>query len=50
MVLQKLTFRFLIVLNKIWNDWFRCEYLQDSVTVDLGDGPDSISNYVVEAW
>lgn len=34
--------------NKIWNDWFRCEYLQDSVTVDLGDGPDSISNYVLK--
>lgn len=25
----------------IWNDWFRDENLQDSITVDKGDGPDS---------
>ncbi len=24
----------------IWNDWFRDENLQDSVTLDTGDGPD----------
>jgi hypothetical protein len=31
--------------NLIWNEWFRDENLQDSVTVDKGDGPDSHSNY-----
>jgi hypothetical protein len=25
----------------IWNDWFRDENLQDSITVDKGDGPDT---------
>lgn len=25
----------------IWNDWFRDENLQDSLTVDKGDGPDT---------
>lgn len=33
--------------NLIWNEWFRDQNLQDSVTVDLGDGPDSIANYVL---
>lgn len=33
--------------NKIWNDWFRDENLQNSVTVDLGDGPDTAANYVL---
>ena len=27
--------------NLIWNEWFRDENLQDSVTVSTGDGPDS---------
>jgi hypothetical protein len=31
--------------NLIWNEWFRDENLQDSVTVDKGDGPDNIANY-----
>jgi hypothetical protein len=31
--------------NLIWNEWFRDENLQDSVTVDKGDGPDTYSNY-----
>ena len=31
--------------NKIWNDWYRDENLQNSVTVDVGDGPDTVSNY-----
>jgi hypothetical protein len=31
----------------IWNDWFRDENLQDSVTVDKGDGPDTASNYTL---
>lgn len=31
--------------NLIWNEWFRDENLQNSVTVDTGDGPDTIANY-----
>lgn len=31
--------------NLIWNEWFRDENLQDSVTVDKGDGPDTYTNY-----
>lgn len=31
--------------NLVWNQWFRDENLQNSVTVDLGDGPDSYLNY-----
>ena len=27
--------------NLIWNEWFRDENLQNSVTVDTGDGPDT---------
>lgn len=34
--------------NLIWNEWFRDENLQDSVTVDLGDGPDNVANYVLK--
>jgi hypothetical protein len=33
--------------NLIYNDWFRDENLQNSVTVDKGDGPDTASNYTV---
>jgi hypothetical protein len=33
--------------NLIYNDWFRDENLQDSVTVDKGDGPDSATDYVL---
>lgn len=33
--------------NLIWNTWFRDENLQNSVTVDKGDGPDSPGNYVL---
>ncbi|AXH74280.1 MAG: major capsid protein [Microviridae sp.] len=35
--------------NLIFNEWFRDENLQNSVTVDLGDGPDATSsvNYVL---
>lgn len=33
--------------NLIWNEWFRDENLQNSVTVDLGDGPDNVSNYTL---
>lgn len=33
--------------NLIWNQWFRDQNLQNSVTVDMGDGPDTIGNYVL---
>lgn len=33
--------------NLIWNEWFRDENLQDSVTVDKDDGPDTMSDYVL---
>lgn len=34
--------------NLIWNEWFRDENLQNSLTVDLGDGPDNISDYTIQ--
>ncbi|WP_445749957.1 major capsid protein, partial [Polaribacter sp.] len=33
--------------NLVWNEWFRDENLQDSVPVDLGDGPDDPADYVL---
>ncbi len=33
--------------NLIWNDWFRDENLQNSVVVDTGDGPDTVTNYTL---
>ena len=33
--------------NLIWNEWFRDENLQDSVTVDKDDGPDNVTDYVL---
>ena len=33
--------------NLIWNEWFRDQNLQNSATVDTGDGPDVASNYVL---
>lgn len=33
--------------NLIYNNWFRDQNLQNSVTVDLGDGPDTAANYVL---
>ena len=33
--------------NLIWNEWFRDENLQDSVTVNTDDGPDLFSDYDV---
>ena len=33
--------------NLIYNEWFRDENLQDSVVVDLDDGPDTVSDYVL---
>lgn len=34
--------------NLIWNEWFRDQNLQDSITVDKGDGPDDPANYVLQ--
>lgn len=31
--------------NLIWNEWFRDENLQNSVTVPKGDGPDTITDF-----
>ncbi len=33
--------------NLIYNEWFRDENLQDSVTVDTDDGPDTSTDYVI---
>jgi len=33
--------------NLIWNEWYRDQNLQDSLTVNTGDGPDSPSGYNV---
>ena len=33
--------------NLIWNEWFRDQNLQDSAVVDIDDGPDSPSDYVL---
>lgn len=33
--------------NLIWREWFRSEDLQNPPVVDLGDGPDTLSNYVL---
>ena len=33
--------------NLIWNEWFRDQNLQNSVTVDKGDGPDAPANYTL---
>jgi hypothetical protein len=33
--------------NMIWNEWFRDQNLQDSVTVDVDDGPDDPADYVL---
>lgn len=33
--------------NLIYNEWFRDENLQNSATVDLGDGPDTVTNYTL---
>lgn len=33
--------------NLIWNEWFRDQNLQDSVVVDVDDGPDDPADYVL---
>lgn len=32
----------------VWNDYYRDQNWQDSLTVDLDDGPDTIANYVLQ--
>ena len=34
--------------NLVWNTWFRDQNLQNSITVDTGDWPDTASNYVLK--
>lgn len=34
--------------NRIWNEWFRDQNLQDSITVPLGDGPDNPTTYALK--
>lgn len=33
--------------NLIYNEWFRDENIQNSVVVDTGDGPDTVTNYTL---
>nr|UXQ87981.1 MAG: major capsid protein [Microvirus sp.] len=33
--------------NLVYNEWFRDQNLQDSITVDKDDGPDTAGNYVL---
>ena len=33
--------------NLIWNEWFRDQNLQNSVTVPLGDGPDTYTDFAI---
>lgn len=44
-VVNALPFR---CINFIYNEWFRDENLQNSLTVPLGDGPDNIVDYNLE--
>lgn len=34
--------------NLVWNEWFRDQDLQDSLTVDKDDGPDNPTDYVLQ--
>lgn len=34
--------------NQVYNEWYRDQNLTTPATVDLGDGPDTISNYVIK--
>jgi len=34
--------------NLVWNEWFRDENLQDSLTVSRGDGPDPDTDYTLQ--
>ncbi|WNK12909.1 MAG: major capsid protein [Microvirus sp.] len=34
--------------NKIYNDWFRDENLQNSIVVQIDNGPDTLANYTIQ--
>lgn len=38
---------FLRAYNLIYNQWYRDENLQDSVTVNMDDGPDAVGDYTI---
>ena len=38
---------FFRALNKCWNDWFRDQNLQSSLTENMGDGPDDPAHYAL---
>lgn len=38
---------FLRAYNLIWNEWYRDQNLQNSVTVPMGDGPDTPTTYTL---
>ena len=38
---------FLRAMNLIWNEWYRDQNLQDSVTINTGDGPDLNTDYTL---
>lgn len=44
LVFNSLHFR---AYNLIWNEWFRDENMQDSVVVDMDNGPDTYADYVL---
>lgn len=33
--------------NLVWNEWYRDQNLQNSVVVDVDDGPDTVTDYVL---
>lgn len=35
------------MLNKVWNEWFRDQNLQNSVTENTGNGPDTYTDYAI---
>jgi len=39
---------FMRAYNLIWNEWFRDQNLQDSLVVDRDDGPDTVTDYVLQ--
>nr|DAE90377.1 MAG TPA: Capsid protein [Microviridae sp.] len=34
--------------NRIWNEWYRDENLQNSLTLSVDDGPDPLTDYVLQ--
>jgi len=33
---------------RVWNEWFRDQNMQNSLTMEMGDGPEAITNYVLQ--